>query len=55
MINDLLARFPVDLDRSFLVGDQPTGLEATRAAGLKGQLFSGSNLELFLRPLLLAS
>ncbi|QIG93385.1 HAD family hydrolase [Bradyrhizobium sp. 6(2017)] len=52
MINDLLARFPVDLEHSFLVGDQPTDLEAARAAGLKGYLFSGSNLELFLRPLL---
>ena len=55
MINDLLARFPVDVERSFLVGDQPTDLEAARAAGLKGYQFSGPNLELFLRPLLLGS
>ncbi|MHC2333181.1 HAD-IIIA family hydrolase [Bradyrhizobium sp. USDA 4454] len=52
MINDLLERFPVDLEQSFLVGDQPRDLEAARAAGLKGYLFSGPNLELFLRPLL---
>lgn len=52
MINDLLERFPVDVERSFLVGDQPTDIEAARAAGLKGYLFSGSNLELFLKPLL---
>jgi D-glycero-D-manno-heptose 1,7-bisphosphate phosphatase len=52
MINDLLTRFPVDAKRSFLIGDQPTDLEAARAAGLKGYLFSGHNLELFLKPLL---
>lgn len=52
MINDLLERFAVDVERSFLVGDQPTDLEAARAAGLKGHLFPGSNLELFLKPLL---
>ena len=52
MINDLLERFPVDLERSFLVGDQQRDIEAARAAGLKGYLFSGSNLELFLKPLL---
>jgi len=52
MIKDLLERFPVDLERSFLVGDQPRDLEAARAAGLKGYLFTGSNLEQFLKPLL---
>ncbi|WP_298363203.1 HAD family hydrolase [uncultured Bradyrhizobium sp.] len=52
MITDLLTRFPVDVERSFLVGDQPTDLEAARAAGLKSYLFSGPNLEMFLRPLL---
>ncbi|WP_407169427.1 HAD family hydrolase [Bradyrhizobium sp. ORS 111] len=52
MINDLLERFPVDVKRSFLVGDQPTDLKAASAAGLKGYLFSGPNLELFLKPLL---
>ncbi|WLA44281.1 HAD family hydrolase [Bradyrhizobium elkanii] len=55
MINDLLERFPVDLERSFLVGDQPRDLEAARAAGLKGYQFSGPNLELFLKPLLLGN
>lgn len=55
MIHDLLERFPVDVERSFLVGDQPTDLEAAHAAGLKGYLFAGPNLELFLRPLLQGS
>ncbi|MHC6154918.1 HAD-IIIA family hydrolase [Bradyrhizobium elkanii] len=52
MINDLLERFPVDVERSFLIGDQSTDIEAAGAAGLKGYLFSGHNLDLFLRPLL---
>ncbi|QOZ33077.1 HAD family hydrolase [Bradyrhizobium sp. CCBAU 53421] len=52
MINDLLERFPVDVERSFLIGDQPTDLEAARAAGVRGHLFSGPNLDLFLKPLL---
>nr|WP_035976591.1 HAD family hydrolase [Bradyrhizobium sp. th.b2] len=54
MINDLLERFPVDVERSFLVGDQPSDLQAASAAGLKAYLFSGPNLELFLKPLLKA-
>lgn len=54
MIIDLLERFPVDLERSLLIGDQPTDLEAAGAAGVKGHLFSGPNLDLFLRPLLQA-
>lgn len=52
MITDLLERFPVDIERSFLIGDQPTDLEAARAAGVRGYLFSGPNLEVFLKPLL---
>ncbi|MGY3534268.1 HAD-IIIA family hydrolase [Bradyrhizobium sp. USDA 4452] len=52
MITDLLERFPVDVERSFLIGDQPTDLEAARAAGVRGYLFSGPNLEVFLKPLL---
>ncbi|TAI65860.1 HAD family hydrolase [Bradyrhizobium sp. Leo170] len=52
MITDLLKRFPIDIDGSILVGDKPTDLEAARAAGLKGYLFSGQNLERFVKPLL---
>jgi len=52
MINGLLKRFPVDLERSFLVGDQPTDIAAARAAGLKGYLFSGPNLETFVKSLM---
>jgi D-glycero-D-manno-heptose 1,7-bisphosphate phosphatase len=49
MIIDLLGRFPVKVDDSILVGDKPSDLEAARAAGLQGHLFSGGNLEAFLR------
>ena len=49
MITDLLARFPVNADKSLLVGDKPSDLEAARAAGLQGHLFSGVNLEAFVR------
>ena len=52
MITDLLDRFPVDVSRSILIGDKPTDLEAARAAGIKGYLFQGNNLEQFLRSIL---
>jgi D-glycero-D-manno-heptose 1,7-bisphosphate phosphatase len=52
MINDLLERFPVELSRSILIGDKPTDLEAARAAGIAGYLFTGDNLERFLRSIL---
>ncbi len=52
MIIDLLNRFPVDIKRSILIGDKPSDLEAARAAGVKGYLFKGQNLERFVRPLL---
>jgi D,D-heptose 1,7-bisphosphate phosphatase len=49
MITDLLSRFPVNANDSFLIGDKPSDLEAAGAAGLKGHFFSGGNLEAFLR------
>ena len=49
MITDLLGRFPVDADHSILIGDKASDLEAARAAGLKGHLFSGGNLEAFVK------
>jgi D-glycero-D-manno-heptose 1,7-bisphosphate phosphatase len=52
MIMDLLDRFPVDIHRSFLIGDKPTDLDAACTAGVRGYLFSGCNLAEFLKPLL---
>ena len=49
MITDLLRRFPVRADKSILIGDKPSDLEAARAAGLQGRLFSGGNLKAFVR------
>jgi D-glycero-D-manno-heptose 1,7-bisphosphate phosphatase len=49
MITDLLGRFSVNTDDSILIGDKPSDLEAARAAGLQGHLFSGGNLEAFVR------
>ncbi|MCA6117781.1 HAD family hydrolase [Bradyrhizobium sp. WSM 1738] len=52
MIIDLLERFPVDVGRSILIGDKPTDLEAAQAAGIKGYLFAGENLERFVSSIL---
>ncbi len=52
MITDLLRRFPVHAEASMLIGDKDSDLEAAQAAGLKGHLFSGGNLETFVRRLL---
>lgn len=52
MILDLLRRFPVDATRSILIGDKATDIEAAEAAGVKGYLFSGPNLNHFVRSLL---
>jgi len=45
MLKKLLAEWPVDASRSFLVGDRSTDLEAAAAAAIRGHLFpSGGNL-----------
>jgi len=49
MIVDLLKRFPVAASESILIGDQPTDLEAARAAGIRGLLYREGNLEAFVR------
>ncbi|MET4089311.1 HAD hydrolase-like protein [Bradyrhizobium sp. S3.5.5] len=52
MITDLLERYPVDVSGSLLIGDKSSDLEAAAAAGVRGFLFPGGNLETFIRELL---
>ena len=48
MILDLLEAWPVDLERSLLIGDQESDCSAGKAAGIRSALFSGGDLRDFL-------
>jgi D,D-heptose 1,7-bisphosphate phosphatase len=48
MFLDLLAHWPVERERSLVVGDKTSDMEAAKAAGLRGLLFGGGNLDRFL-------
>ena len=52
MLRDLLRCWPVKRKGSFLIGDQPTDLEAAAGAGLPGYGFEGGNLADFVNTLL---
>jgi D-glycero-D-manno-heptose 1,7-bisphosphate phosphatase len=54
MILDLMQQWPVELEGSALIGDKEADMEAARAAGIRGLLFSGGNLEDFVRREVLA-
>jgi D-glycero-D-manno-heptose 1,7-bisphosphate phosphatase len=48
MIEDLLARWPVERCGSFLIGDKDTDIQAANAAGITGHLFQGGDVLDFL-------
>jgi D-glycero-D-manno-heptose 1,7-bisphosphate phosphatase len=48
MILRALDEWPVDRERSILVGDKPSDLEAALRAGIRGVLFPGGDLSKFL-------
>jgi D-glycero-D-manno-heptose 1,7-bisphosphate phosphatase len=52
MLLDLMKHWPVDVAHSFMIGDKDSDLEAARAAGVRGHLFAGDNLDEFVRALL---
>jgi len=43
--------FPIDKDRSFLIGDKASDLEAARRAGVPGHLFQGGDLDTAVRAI----
>lgn len=44
MFHDLVAKWNVDTEHSFCIGDKTTDLDAAAAVGLPGYLFEGGNL-----------
>ena len=49
MLLRAIAEHDIDPARSFMVGDQPSDMEAARRAGVKGLRFEGGDLDRFLR------
>lgn len=47
MLRDLVQHWPVQLDGSFVIGDQARDIEAGQALGLPGFLFPGGDLDAF--------
>jgi D,D-heptose 1,7-bisphosphate phosphatase len=55
MLLDLMRQWPVNLEGSIVVGDKESDVQAAEAAGLRGQLYQGGDLDQFLAPYLAVS
>mgnify|MGYP000069792066 CR=1 FL=1 len=52
MLLDLMEHWSVDIERSFIIGDKPSDLQAGQRAGVGGYLFDHGNLAAFIDTLL---
>jgi D-glycero-D-manno-heptose 1,7-bisphosphate phosphatase len=52
MLLRAMADFPIDVERSFLIGDKQSDIEAARRAGVRGYLFDGGDLDALVRTVL---
>ena len=48
MLLQAMADWPIDAERSLMIGDKPSDLEAAERAGVKAVLFEGGDLRAFL-------
>ena len=48
MLLKAMRDFPTERERSFLVGDRETDIQAAAAVGVRGFLFEGGNLDAFI-------
>ena len=45
MLLDLMARWSIKTEESLMIGDRATDMEAARAAGVRGVLYTGGRLD----------